>query len=146
MATRYPTSIADWSPKLSSVKRLGRIGSCVLGDWRGWDFQHRDGCRLEVKQSAARQTWTGSRAATKPVFDIRARTGYFEGANWIADPRRFADIYVFALHPILDDTADHCDPDSGYFMCHVQPFATLQIYRSTEDRNVVGATGMGKFA
>jgi hypothetical protein len=79
------------------------------GDWRGWDFEHETGCRLEVKQSAARQTWTGSRPATKPIFDIRTRSGYFEGADWIADPRRFADIYVFAHHPIMDATADHRD-------------------------------------
>jgi hypothetical protein len=89
---------------------LGKDWHMCSGDWRGWDFEHRDGCRLEVKQSAARQTWTGPRAATKPIFDIRARSGYFEGADWIADPRRFAEIYVFAYHPISDDTADHCDP------------------------------------
>lgn len=27
-------------------------------DWSGWDFEHESGVRLEVKQSAARQTWT----------------------------------------------------------------------------------------
>lgn len=80
------------------------------GDWRGWDFEHVSSCRLEVKQSAARQTWTGARPATKPIFDIRARTGYFEGADWIADPRRLADIYVFAHHPVMDASADHRDP------------------------------------
>jgi hypothetical protein len=66
--------------------------------------------RLEVKQSAARQTWTGARKATTPIFDIRARTGYFEGADWVADPRRFARIYIFAHHPIMDESADHRDP------------------------------------
>ena len=88
---------------------LGLEWKLCSGDWRGWDFEHSSGCRLEVKQSAARQTWTGSRNATKPIFDIRARTGYFEGADWIADPRRFADIYVFAHHPIMDEAADHRD-------------------------------------
>ena len=34
----------------------------------------------------------------------------FEGADWVADPRRLADIYVFAYHAIFDDKADHCDP------------------------------------
>jgi hypothetical protein len=89
---------------------LGSEWQLCSADWRGWDFEHPSGCRLEVKQSAARQTWPGSRKnATKPIFDIRARTGYFEGADWIADPRRFADIYVFAHHPIMDESADHCD-------------------------------------
>src|SRR5260370_222980 len=84
------------------------------GDWRGWDFEHVTGCRLEVKQSA-RQTWTGSRKPTVPIFDIRAGTGYFEGADWVADPRRFADIYVLAHHPIMDASADHRDPRQWRF-------------------------------
>lgn len=88
---------------------LGSDWQMCSGDWRGWDFEHVGGCRLEVKQSAARQTWTGARAATKPIFDIRARTGYFEGADWVADPRRFAEIYVFAHHPVMDASADHRD-------------------------------------
>lgn len=45
------------------------------GDWRGWDFEHPSGLRLEVKQSAARQTWTGTRKATTSIFDIRVRIG-----------------------------------------------------------------------
>ena len=89
---------------------LGPKWQLCSGDWRGWDFEHAEGCRLEVKQSAARQTWTGSRTASKPIFDIRARKGYFNGADWVPDPRRFADIYVFAYHPIMDVTADHCNP------------------------------------
>jgi hypothetical protein len=97
------------------MQHLGADWKICSGDWRGWDFEHRDGCRLEVKQSAARQTWTGTRTATKPIFDIRARSGYFEGADWVADPRRFAEIYVFAYHPILDETADHCDPRQWCF-------------------------------
>jgi hypothetical protein len=50
-----------------------------------------------------------------PIFDIRTRTGYFEGADWVADPRRFAHIYVFAHHPIMDASADHRDPSQWRF-------------------------------
>jgi hypothetical protein len=89
---------------------MGSEWKMCSGDWRGWDFEHPSGLRLEVKQSAARQTWTGTRKATTPIFDIRTRTGYFEGADWVADPRRFAHIYVFAHHPIMDESADHRDP------------------------------------
>jgi hypothetical protein len=94
---------------------LGPEWRLCSGDWRGWDFEHPTGCRLEVKQSAARQTWTGERKATVSIFDIRARTGYFEGADWVADPRRFADIYVFAHHPLTDASADHRDPSQWRF-------------------------------
>jgi hypothetical protein len=75
------------------------------------------GSRLEVKQSAARQTWTGTGKATAPIFDIRTRTGYFEGVNWVADHRRFAHIYIFAYHPIVDESANHLD--AGQWRFHV---------------------------
>ncbi len=94
---------------------LGSEWEMCSGDWRGWDFENRSGLRLEVKQSAARQTWTGTRKATAPIFDIRMRTGYFKGADWVADPRRFAHIYVFAHHPIMDESADHRDPRQWRF-------------------------------
>ena len=94
---------------------LGSEWQLCSGDWRGWDFEHLTGLLLEVKQSAARQTWTGTRKATVPIFDIRARTGYFEGSDWVADPRRFAHIYVFAHHPIMDASADHCEPSQWRF-------------------------------
>jgi hypothetical protein len=103
------------------------------GDWRGWDFEHATGCRLEVKQSAARQTWTGKRKATVPIFDIRARTGYFEGADWVADPRRYAHTYVFAHHPIMDASADHRDPSQWRFhvvaMDRLPAFKTISLVR-----------------
>lgn len=88
---------------------LDREWRMCSADWQGWDFEHPGGTKLEVKQSAARQTWTGMRGASTAIFDIRARTGYFEGADWTPDPRRFADIYVFAHHPITDSSADHRD-------------------------------------
>jgi hypothetical protein len=104
---------------------MGSEWKICSGDWRGWDFEHPSGLRLEVKQSAARQTWTGTRKATKPIFDIRTRTGYFEGADWVADPRRFAHIYVSAHHPIMDESADHRDPRQWRF--HVVETGRLPI-------------------
>lgn len=94
---------------------LGSECQLCSGDWRGWDFEHPSGLRRKVKQSAARQTWTGTRNATTPIFDIRARTGYFEGADWVADPRRFAHIYIFAYHPIMEESADYRDPRQWRF-------------------------------
>lgn len=114
------------SPLISNIYRglvaeiivgvaMGSEWKMCSGDWRGWDFEHAMGWRLEVKQSAARQTWTGTRKATKPIFDIRTRTGYFEGADWVADPRQFAHIYVFAHHPTTDANVDHRDPSQWQF-------------------------------
>jgi hypothetical protein len=78
------------------------------GDWQGWDLQHGDGSRLEVKQSTMLQTWMPSEDPA-PRFDIAPRTGYWIGNTWHALPGRPAHIYLFAYHPITDETADHRD-------------------------------------
>jgi hypothetical protein len=72
------------------------VGQALGAEWRwlardftGWDFQHETGCRLEVKHSAARQTW-GSHKASAPSFDIKARTGYWDNDSQRGSPRRDA--------------------------------------------------------
>ncbi|ODT86466.1 hypothetical protein [Phenylobacterium sp. SCN 70-31] len=89
--------------------------TCCGEDWAGWDLSHDDGTRLEVKQSAARQTWPAPRRPAQPTFDIRERTGWWEGATWFRGVGRHAHIYVFAYHPVTDDTADHRDPGQWRF-------------------------------
>jgi hypothetical protein len=78
-------------------------------NWKGWDFEHSTGCRLEVKQSAAQQTWPPPRKQRAPIFYIRKKSGYYEGADWVEKPGRLADVYVFAYHPTLGEHADHRD-------------------------------------
>ncbi len=84
----------------------------VSADWAGWDFESADSIKLEVKQSAAKQTWAKELSPpSKCSFDIAAGTGYWEGGDkWIEGRRRYADIYLFAHHPIADASADHRDP------------------------------------
>lgn len=94
---------------------LGPHWRLCSGDWGGWDLEHTTGCRLEVKQSAARQTWDAPKKPATPTFDIRERTGYYEGAAWIPQIGRLAHIYVFAYHPIRDESADHRDPHQWCF-------------------------------
>jgi hypothetical protein len=81
---------------------------CADG-WGSFDFEGPDGIGLEVKQSAARQDWHDD--ACKPCtgrFDIAARTGRWDGKNWVVAPGRSAKIYVFAWHPQFDPAlADH---------------------------------------
>lgn len=98
-------------------------------DWSGWDFEHESGVRLEVKQSAARQTWTAPKSRQLPRFDIRERTGYWEnGTTWIAQRGRYAKIYIFAHHPVADESADHRDPLQWHF--HVVGASNLPPARS----------------
>lgn len=79
-------------------------------DYAGWDFERSDGVRLEVKQSAARQSWATSDTPSPCSFDIAERKGRWEGSVWVAQPGRAAQVYIFAHHPIADATADHRDP------------------------------------
>ena len=92
----------------------------------GGDFQHDDGSRLEVKQSAAHQTWSELRnIKTRGAFDIAARSGYFyeSGSKYSATPGRCAQTYIFAWNPSYGDETDHRNPDQWEF--YVVPAARL---------------------
>lgn len=96
--------------------------SWCAADWASWDFERNDGRKLEVKQSASRQTW--ATAASKPSpcrFDIKERTGHYIGADWHVREGRVADIYVFAHHFVCDASADHCEPDQWRFFVVAEP-------------------------
>jgi hypothetical protein len=85
-------------------------------DYASWDFDRADGLRLEVKQSAARQSWSlPSAPASACSFDIRTREGRWEDAVWVAERGRAAQVYVFAHHPVVDESADHRDPQQWRF-------------------------------
>jgi hypothetical protein len=79
-------------------------------DYSSWDFERADGLRLEVKQSAARQSWATSDKPSACSFDIAQRKGRWEGQKWVDEPGRAAHIYIFAHHPIAGIDADHRDP------------------------------------
>ena len=90
---------------------LGERWTHCSADYYAWDFEHQSGLKLEVKQSAARQSWAKPGDLPSAArFDIRERTGRYDGAEWIAGQKRWADVYVFGHHPRVDEDADHRDP------------------------------------
>lgn len=109
-------------------------------NWNNWDFE-RGSQKLEVKQSAAVQTWSfGRQTFTRPIFDIAPRKGYFVESTqrWIDAPGRFAQIYVFAWHPqkpsrpLSDanpDPVDHREPAQWCFF--VVPTSRLGAGKKT---------------
>ncbi len=105
-------------------------------DYSPWDFQHRGGLRLEVRNSAARQSW--AKDGSKPSvinFDIAARKGRYEdGVTWIGEAGRNAQIYVLCHHPICDRSADHRDPFQWEFF--VIPTARLPTLKTIGVRRV----------
>ena len=97
------------------------------GDYGAWDLENpKTGLRIQVKQSAARQSWGISISA--PTFSIAQKTGRYEGAIWIAEPSRNADIFVFGWHPLVDETADHRIAEQWQFF--VVPEAQLPPQKS----------------
>lgn len=97
---------------------LQQAGWKRTDSWAGWDLEHDDRMRLEVKQTAARQTWDATRTIDrKPKFEIRHRTGHYDSTGWVPSdvPSRLADLYVFAHHPVTNATADHRDPAQWLF-------------------------------
>ncbi len=99
---------------------LGEDWTWCGGDWGECDFVHADGTRLEVKQSAARQSWSGT-GTPRPRFDIASRSGRYEGAVWRAEPGRNAELFVFAWHPLIGSEADHRVPSQWQFFVMPTP-------------------------
>jgi hypothetical protein len=105
---------------------LARSGWQYVGDnWSGWDFEHEFGARLELKQSAAWQTWDPVKQAVLKspekagpgIFDIASRTGWFDAAGvvWTKEAGRPAHVYIFAWHGLFGSAADHRNPDQWEF-------------------------------
>ena len=90
--------------------------------WDSWDCEHESLVRLEVKQSAFAQGW-GRNRSSAPRFDIAPRTGYWEGdgARWVEQMGRHAEIYVFAWHEESSETADQRDPGGWKFYVVQEP-------------------------
>ena len=72
------------------------------GDWASCDLvRQADGLRIQVKQSAARQSWHGPGSPrARPTYSIAHKTGRWEGACWIEERSRNADIFIFGWHPV----------------------------------------------
>lgn len=88
------------------------------GDWGPCDFQHPgSGLRIQVKQSAARQSWDAGEVAREKVrFSIAEKSGRYEDdGTWIAEASRNAEIFIFAWHPTTGAAADHRSPDQWVF-------------------------------
>ena len=87
------------------------------GDWAACDLKQVGGpLRIQVKQSAARQSWhADDNPPSRPRFAIAHKTGRYEGPTWITETSRNAELFVFGWHPVTDSTADHRDPAQWQF-------------------------------
>lgn len=100
------------------------------GSYGGWDFEHANGLRLEIKQSAAQQSWQLGPNSKKspPKFDIALRKHRGAGGQFVEDDKRAAQLYLFAYHPVEGEDADHREPDQWeFYLC---PEKTLPRQKS----------------
>lgn len=116
-------------------------------DYASHDFEHRDGARLEVKQTALRQTWISANPSV-PSWDIKVRTGRWkDGATWIPGIGRNADIYVFGYHPVVDATADHRDPAQWqFYVVATSNLPNTQRLSHRRAQELTGAVLIGQLA
>ena len=85
-------------------------------DYASWDFERADGQRLEVKNAAARQSWSQAGARPcRPNFDIAPRKRAWRDGALVHGLARNAEVYVLCHHPLVDDTADHRVPSQWRF-------------------------------
>ena len=124
---------------------LGPTWRSVGADWAPYDFESDTGVKLEVKQSAARQTWTQTRP-TRPSFDIRPRTGRYDGAASIPEAGRAADVYVFAWHPRTVDVDQRDETQWEYYVVPTVDLppnqATISLSRICAISNPTRAHGL----
>ena len=112
----------DRGPYVECMIALALSPAWVLpgGVWNAYDLEHSEsGARMEVKQSAVRQITTEehSEKPSPPTFSIALKK-VLMGLEWteLDPPRRVADLYVFAWHPIADENAaDHRRADQWEF-------------------------------
>lgn len=96
----------------------------VRSDWGPWDLETRDGVKVEVKASGYVQNYPQKRLS-KITFGIAPASAWDgQQGKVIAEKKRRADIYVFALHKHTDKvTADPMDVSQWEF--YVVPTAAL---------------------
>ena len=101
---------------------LGNGWRAPAGFWLPWDIEHADGAKVEVKQSAACQSWDDGTQRSSEAARKKARFGIAPSRSWSVQDgwnnrrARHADIYVFAWHPEADnELADHRHHDEWLF-------------------------------
>lgn len=115
--------------------------------WLAWDIEHADGTKVEVKQSAACQSWHDGTQRSIDAARRQARFNIAKGAlawtpeaGWFKPSDRLSDIYVFAWHPEPDlGLADHRKHDEWHFY-------VVRSDHLPEGQKSIGLSGIAKLA
>jgi hypothetical protein len=118
-------------------------------DWAACDLVHIERkLRMQVKQSAARQSWHKESArSARPCYSIAEKSGRYEnGDTWINEKGRNADVFLFAWHPVIDSSADHRNPHQWEFFAVLESALpaqkTIALSRVRHLTNAVSYAGL----
>ena len=101
------------------------IGEGARDEWAMYDIHTPDGLKIEVKSSAYLQSWY-QEGPSSVGFDIGPKLGWDSASNtYEAEPRRSADLYVFALHSHSGDKATLDPLNVSQWEFYVLPTARL---------------------
>lgn len=118
--------------ELMVLELLGSGWRHAGNDWAAWDLERIDGLRVEIKQSARRQSWGTS--IRSPRFSIATAKGYYpDGKSYVANAsgKRLANLYVFAWH----DGADQRTTSDWQFF-------VIDANRLPESQKSIGLTAL----
>jgi len=95
---------------------LGVADGCIREEWAAYDLEARDGTRVEVKSAAYIQSWHQERLSQISFLVPKTRGWDRDTNRQDDDPRRKADVYVFALLAHTDQaTLDPLDVSQWEF-------------------------------
>jgi hypothetical protein len=78
------------------AKAIGAAGS-TRNEWAAYDLITPDGIKVEVKSAAYLQSWSQDKYSTIQFSVRKTKELDLEKGGYRGDPKRFADIYFFAL-------------------------------------------------
>ena len=90
-------------------------GEEIRDEWAPFDLETPDGIKIEDKSAAYVQSWKQSRFSRVSFGTPKTRAWDSEGGNLRSEPRRQADVYVFALFAQREMPIDPLDLDQWKF-------------------------------
>lgn len=87
----------------------------IRDEWAPYDLQTPDKIKIEVKSAAYIQSWEQERVSRISFGTPKTRAWDSESGNLRSEPKRHADVYVFALFAQREAPIDPLDLDQWKF-------------------------------
>ncbi len=91
------------------------IGEEIRDEWAPFDLETPDGIKIEVKSAAYVQSWKQSRLSRISFGTPKTGEWDSESGRFLSEPKRRADVYVFALFAQREMPIEPLDLDQWKF-------------------------------